>query len=155
MTRIVAGGILIALVLAAGTGAVAAPTDNDRQEVRQRMRALFEARLRADLGLDDAATARVAPKLEAVEREHARAQRERMRLLRELRRGLATGVGDAGLQERLDALDRLARDSEAATRAGLAEVDRELTVPQRVRLRFLMAEFRSEMSRRLRELRRR
>ena len=147
--------ILIALVIAVGIGPLAAAPPDDRQEVRQRMRALFEARLRADLGLDDATTARVAPRLEAVEREHARAQRERLRLLRELRRGLATGVGDAGLQERLDALDRLARDSEAATRAGLADVDRELTVPQRVRLRFLMVEFRGEMSRRLRELRRR
>jgi len=116
------------------------------------MHRLFEARLRADLGLDDATTARVIPRLEEIERGEAGARRERMRLLRELRRGLESGMSDAGLQERLEALDRIARDAEAEARTGLADVDRELTVPQRVRLRFLLAEFRSEMRRGIREI---
>ncbi|HZN54201.1 MAG TPA: hypothetical protein VFB67_02670 [Candidatus Polarisedimenticolaceae bacterium] len=149
--RRIAKGALLVLALG-GVGAAHAVPPDPRQEVRRRMHRLFEARLRADLGLDDATTARVIPRLEEIERGEARARRERMRLLRELRRGLESGMSDAGLQERLEALDRIARDAEAEARTGLADVDRELTVPQRVRLRFLLAEFRSEMRRGIREI---
>lgn len=123
------------------------------EAVRERMRALFAARLKADVGLDDAQIRAVLPKIETLERERGRIQRERLGVARELRRGLATGMADAELQRRLDALDGFGRQIERATSAALSKIDADLTVPQRVRLRFLMVRFRAEMLRRIRDLR--
>jgi hypothetical protein len=121
--------------------------------VRERMRRLFAVRLKTDVGLDDAKVDEVLPKIESLERERTRIQRERVRLVRELRRGLREGMPDDQLQKRLDALDALGRDLEATTARSLGAIDRDLTVPQRVRLRFLVGAFRAEMARRIEEFR--
>lgn len=154
------GAAAIAWALAAASvawGQEAGPASSgedpeaSRRPVAAQMRRLFAARLATDVGLDDAQIASVLPQVESLERSRARSQRERLGLLRELRRGLATGMSDVDLQRRLDSLDRLGQESERATRAALAEIDRGLTVPERVRLRFLMAQFRQEMTRRMKE----
>lgn len=145
---------LASVLLAFGAARGAPPAPPPRAEVREQMQQLFEARLKTDVGLDDAAVARIAPQVEDLERERALWRRERGRLLRELRRGVARGMPDTGLQHRLDALDRLSRDSDEATRTALARIDRDLSAPQRVRLRFLLVEFRRDMNGRIRELRR-
>jgi hypothetical protein len=119
--------------------------------VAAQMRRLFAARLAVDVGLDEAQIASVLPRVESLERSRARWLRERLGLLRELRAGLSSGMTDAELQRRLDALDRVGQETERATRGTLAEIDQELTVPQRVRLRFVMADFRREMTHRVKE----
>jgi len=154
------GASTIVLTLAATGSALgqAAPPalsvedpETNRPPVAAQMRRLFAARLAADVGLDDAQIASVLPRLESLERSRAGWRRERLGLLRELRRGVSSGMPDGELQRRLDALDRVGQETERATRATLGEIDRELTVPQRVRLRFVMAEFRQEMARRVKE----
>jgi hypothetical protein len=126
----------------------------DRGAIAERMRGLFAARLKRDVGLDDAQIQAVLPRVEALERERARIQRERGATLRGLRQGLDAGVSDKELQERLDRLDRLAGELERATWDGLHGIDALLTVPQRVRIRFLLVRFRAEMAERIRQLRR-
>jgi hypothetical protein len=150
------------LILVDSAGASAAPFAVRAQEadesapgkpVAEQMRRLFAARLRSDVGLDDAQVAAVLPQIESLERSRAQAARQRRVLVRELRHGLADGMPDAELQSRLDALDRIGQDGERAARATLADVDRALSVPQRVRLRFLLVQFRREMMRRVDEIR--
>jgi hypothetical protein len=126
----------------------------DRGAIAERMRGLFAARLKRDVGLDDAQIQAVVPRVEALERERAGIQRERGATLRGLRQGLDGGVSDKALQERLDRLDRLAGELLRANEKGLQEIDALLTVPQRVRIRFLLVRFRAEMAERIRELRR-
>ena len=125
----------------------------DRRVVAERMRELFAARLKAEVGLDDAQVEAVLPKVEAMEQDRARIQRERGATLRALRQGLEAGASDKDLQARLDRLDQLADELEHATGGGLHAIDASLTVPQRVRIRFLLVKFRAEMAQRIRELR--
>jgi len=117
------------------------------------MRKVFAARLRRDVGLDDAQVRAVVPKIEAMERERGQLLRDRLRLLRELRRDLDAGAPDAELARRLDRIDRASQDADRVARAGLAEIDRSLTVPQRARLRLLLVHFRDEMTRRIQDVR--
>jgi hypothetical protein len=150
--------VLIVGCFAAALGAGAAfgqapPADDERRPaVREQMRRLFAARLKADVGLDDAQVGVVLPQIESLERQRVRRLGERRALLRELRRGLEAGMADADLQKRLEALDRIGNESERETRDALKGIDRELTVPQRVRLRFLIGTFRREMTHRVQEL---
>lgn len=129
------------------------PPGRPRREVAEQMRRLFAARLKADVGLDDAQVKKVLPEVEALERRRREGRRSQLELLRELRQGVNAGDSDASLQEKLDALDRSAQTQERATRESLARIDADLSVPQRVRLRFLIARFRGEMARRVDELR--
>ena len=142
-------------LLAGPAGAQATDDAGDaRQPVGAQMRRLFAVRLKTDVGLDDAQVGAVLPRVESLERQRARWLAQRRVLLRELRRGLETGMPDAELQRRLDALDRIGSESERETRDTLTAIDRELNVPQRVRMRFLMAHFRQEISHRVQEFRR-
>src|SRR5436190_7906515 len=134
-------------------GFLPAVSAQEERPVAEQMRRLFAARLKAEVGLDDAQVATVLPKLESLERARRETARERRRLVRELRHGLESGMPDTDLQERLGALDRLGQDGERMTRAALEDVDRDLTVPQRVRLRFLLLRFRNEMRLRVESLR--
>ena len=143
--------VLMAVPAAAQPGDDAA--GGARRPVAEQMRRLFAARLKADVGLDDAQVAAVLPRVESLEQERARSFAERRVALRELRRGLERGMSDAELQRRLDTLDRLGSDSERTTREALAAIDHELDVPQRVRFRFLMVRFRQEMTHRVQEFR--
>jgi hypothetical protein len=130
-----------------GVGLLLPASAQEQRPVADEMRRLFAARLKADVGLDDAQVSAVLPKIEALERARRETGRERRRIVRELRRGLETGMSDSDLQTRLDTLDRLGQDGERATRAAIDDIDRSLTVPQRVRLRFLLVQFREEMRR--------
>jgi HEAT repeat protein len=145
---------LRALVLIAiAAGLLPAVSAQEQRPVAEQMRRLFAARLKADVGLDDAQVAAVLPKIESLERARLETARQRRRLVRELRHGLESGMSDTDLQERLGALDRLGQDGERLTRAALEDVDRDLTVPQRVRVRFLLVQFRDEMRLRVESLR--
>jgi hypothetical protein len=126
----------------------------DHGAIAERMRDLFAARLKRDVGLDDSQIQAVLPRIERLERERARIQRERGSTLRGLRQGLDAGVPDKELQQQLDRLDRLAGDLQRATGDELHGIDALLTVPQRVRIRFLLVRFRAEMKERIREMRR-
>jgi len=139
---------IVTLALVAAPARADAPPE---PSVAGQMYRLFAARLQSDVGLDEAQVAAVLPRIESLERTRVQAGRERRRLVRELRRGLAEGMTDADLQRRLDTLDRIGQETERTVRATLTEVDRDLTVPQRVRLRFLMVRFRDEMVRRVEE----
>lgn len=165
MTRTTLLKIVVAIALAAGPAAVARaqsgadsppPGGDDRDDARHpvvaQMRRVFAARLKSDVGLDDAQVATVLPKIVALEQGRTGANRQRARLLRDLRAGLAGGMSDPELQRRLNDLDRIAQDLERSTRAAFGDIDRDLSVPQRVRLRFLVVDFRREVTRRIRGL---
>jgi len=141
------------VVVAITSGLLSTASAQDDRPVAEQMRRLFAARLKADVGLDDAQIAVVLPKIVAVETRRRESARERRRLVRELRGGLESGMSDDDLQARLDALDRIGQEGERATRSALGEIDRELTVPQRVKLRFLLVQFRDEMRRNVESLR--
>ena len=145
------------LVLAATLLAPAAFADDAepprRAAIREQARGLLAARLKSDVGLSDAQIADVLPKIEGIEEGRRQAQRNRMRLLSELRRGINQGASDADLQASLDALDRGERDQDRRTRETLARIDGALSVPQRVRLRFLLVRFRGEITRELETIR--
>jgi hypothetical protein len=140
----------VVIVSIVALAALPSPAQEDEERpVREQMRRVFAARLKADVGLDDAQIAVVLPRIQALERERAEATRRRRTLVRELRGGLAAGMPDPELQRRLDDLDRIGQETERATRAALEDLDETLTVPQRVRLRFLLVRFRDEMTRRV------
>lgn len=142
-------------LLAGPAGAQTADGEDDaRQPVGVQMRRIFAVRLKTDVGLDDAQVGAVLPRVESLERQRVRWLAQRRVLLRELRGGLEAGMPDTELQRRLDALDRIGSDSERETRETLAAIDRDLEVAQRVRLRFLLARFRQEISHRVQEFRR-
>jgi hypothetical protein len=150
--------MLACLTITLLAGPAGAQTDDGtgdaRQPVGAQMRRLFAVRLKTDVGLDDAQVGAVLPRVESLERQRVRWLGERRVLLRELRRGLEAGMPDAELQRRLHALDRIGSESERETRETLAAIDRDLNVPQRVRLRFLLTRFRQEISHRVQEFRR-
>lgn len=151
------------LAIAVGTGAWAAPAEDATglppppppppRGVDEQIRRSLAARVRAELSLTDAQVDALMPRIEALERARAEARRERIGLVRDLRRGVARGASDAELQALLDRLDALPAREDAATRAALAEIDKGLSVRQRVGLRFALARFRSEVGRRVEELR--
>ena len=163
MTRTTLLKVAVALALVAvqaaavraQSGPAPPPAGDDRDEARRpvaaQMRRVFAARLKSDVGLDDAQVAAVLPKIVALENDRTRANRDRILLLRDLRAGLAGGMSDPELQQRLNDLDRIAQDLERSTRAALGDIDRDLSVPQRVRLRFLIVDFRREVTRRIRD----
>ena len=85
--------------------------------------------------------------IEAIEEGRRAALRSRRQLLAGLRRDVHSGASDASLQASLDALDRNEREQYQRTRDELARIDGALSVPQRVRLRFLLASVRGEIAR--------
>ena len=152
------GRLGIVLVLALAKGALAhaqdpAPEPEHRAAIREQARGLLAARLKSDVGLSDAQVANVLPRIEAIEDARREARRSRLRLLGDLRRDLDAGASDATLQGGLDALDRNERDEDRATREGLAKLDAALTVPQRVRVRFLLVQLRGEIARQVQSIR--
>jgi hypothetical protein len=148
----------IVLVLALAPAGLAHAQDPEpepprRAAIREQARGLLAARLKSDVGLSDAQVADVLPRIEAIEEARREARRSRLRLLGDLRRDLDAGAPDAKLQGSLDALDRNERDEDRATRDGLARLDAALTVPQRVRVRFLLVQLRGEISRQVQSIR--
>ncbi len=134
----------------------AAPSAAAREEgqVRQEMRRYFKERLRADLALTDEQASRILPKVEAIEKDRVAERRERREATRRMRSDLRAGAPDATLERDLERLERIPGEHRARVQDLIADIDRELTVRQRVELRFLIADFRMEMARGLREMRR-
>lgn len=123
-------------------------------ELRQAMRRYFHNRLRSELGLTDEQVQKIVPKVERIEQTKAETARRRRETVRLLQRGLRSGAADSRLQELLDRWHRSEREQQELEREILAEIDAELTVRQRVQLRFFIDSFRRQIARRVQELRR-
>jgi hypothetical protein len=145
--------VLVTALASSGLLHAQAPEPPRRAAIREQARGLLAARLKSDVGLSDAQVADVLPRIEAIEQARREARRSRLRLLGDLRRDLDAGAPDAKLQGSLDELDRNERDEDRATRDGLAKLDAALTVPQRVRVRFLLVQLRGEISRQVQSIR--
>jgi len=122
-------------------------------ELREAMRQFFQNRLRAELGLTDEQMRELAPALERMEQHRLDSGRRRGETLRELQRGMREGASDAELQALLDRLEADARQTREQEQALFAEIDKSLTVRQRVQFRFFTERFRQELERRVREWR--
>lgn len=122
-------------------------------ELRRALYDYFERRLRSELALTDEQAAEVIPAVKKLEQERREAGRERRRLSRELRRAYREGAPDGELERLLDGLETV----EARHRARIAElmddIDRSLTVRQRIQFRTFLERFRQEIRRRVQELR--
>lgn len=138
---------LFVLPAASRLSAAPSPAPSRQAEIREQAKGLLAARLKADVGLTDAQVGEVLPRLEAIEESRRESQRARRRLLSALRRDLERGAPDTSLQARLDELERNERDQDHRTREAISRIDGTLSVPQRVRLRFLLARFRGELTR--------
>lgn len=157
MKRWMLATMALAAGLSAGSiGAVETPPPSDEPvneapaRVRERLRGVFEARLREELKLTDEQVGIVVPKLAALEDRRREMRRERMTLIRGMRRALRDGSDDATIERMLETLDRLGIEQEEATRRTLRDVDEALSARQRVELRFFVARFRGELGERLR-----
>jgi hypothetical protein len=120
-------------------------------ELRERLQEAFQNRLRAALGLTDEQMEAIVPRLMELEEVRRDVHRERRRTAHALHQGLAEGMGDAELQELLDRLEALQKKELEAVDGAFAEVDRDLTVRQRVQLRFFIDEFRKRVQGKMRE----
>jgi hypothetical protein len=147
------GTALLAAAAAWGVAPAQEPFPPRRAEIRAQTRGLLAARLKADVGLTDAQITEVLPRIESTEDARRQSRRERARLLSGLRRDINAEASDTALQASLDALDRNEREEDRAAREGLARIDATLSVPQRVRLRFLLARLRGDFSRQIEMLR--
>lgn len=126
------------------------PGDSD---VREAMQALFDQHLRERLGMTDEQMAAVTPHMREMDRVRFRARHERREVIRALRQGMNHGMGDGELQTLLDRLDTVMKEEISSTERIITAVDRELTVRQRVELRFFMEEFGRRMREKVREIR--
>jgi len=117
------------------------------------MRKFFSDSLRADLGLTDEQAEQIMPQIQRLEQERGDARREREGTTRALRDGVDQGADDDELQALLDRLDDSERRQLALRESAFAEIDRYLTVRQRVRLRFFMEGFPRMMREKIMELR--
>ena len=149
-------GWMVLAVVWAGSPGWSAPANDvtpRRAAIREQAKGLLAVRLKSDVGLSDAQIGEVLPRIEAIEDARRQSARARLRLLGELRRGINSGATDAALQTSLDALDRNEQEQDRKTREELARIDEGLAVPQRVRLRFLLARFRGELARQVETIR--
>jgi hypothetical protein len=148
----------LALLLACLPGAAAPDPAGDapppHAEIRREMRELFQNRLRARLGLTDEQMQAIGPRIEHLEEGRSTARRETLETMHELRMAYEGGAADGDLQLLLDRLEGIEREQRELERSELSEIDARLTTRQRVELRFFMEEFRSEMARKIQELRR-
>ena len=139
--------LLLAILGAGHLAAAETPEPPRRREIREQARGLLAVRLKADVGLTDEQVGEVLPRIEAIEETRRTSLRSRRQILAGLRRDVQSGASDVSLQASLDALDRNEREQDQKTRDELARIDGALSVPQRVRLRFLLANVRGEIAR--------
>ena len=154
--RILAMTVLVLLSLAVTPPIVAQPADESAEsgELRRAMRDYFQQRLRSELGLTDEQTNEILPKVERIERERTALRRERAETTRALRVGLRQGATDGELQALLDKLGSVQKREQDLRESGQAEIDRLLTVRQRVEYRFFAEAFRRQIQNRIQQLRR-
>ena len=110
--------------------------DMSPAEVLQLFDAFELVRAEEMLGLTDEQYPEFVVRLKTLQDTRREAQRERQRLLRELRRLLSQGGGsDSEVQERLDALRTQEQESADRRAAAIEEIDSILDVRQRGRFR--------------------
>ena len=122
-------------------------------EIREAMADFFRTRLRVALDLNDEQMVQIVPRLQRIERSREESRRRRVAAVRDLHQGLRSGVDDGELQSRLDRLEAIEEEQRELESSAMTEIDRELTVRQRVQLRFFVQRFRSEVRRKIDELR--
>jgi hypothetical protein len=137
----------------AGQESTADRPSADEAEPRQALQRRFQDRLRAGLALDESQAAKVLPRLEALEKHRVGYLRQRREAALRLRSKLREDASDADLQAALNRLDGLEDEHCARVRAQMAEIDRHLSVRQRVELRFYAGRFRDDVEGRIRERR--
>jgi Spy/CpxP family protein refolding chaperone len=147
---------LLLVVCPAAVGAIAAEGEATpgRGELQREMRRFFADRLRAELDLTDEQVEQVMPRLQESERERAEVRREKVETLRRLRRGVESGASDDELQELLERLDAADRRQLELKEQLFDEIDRSLSVRQRVRLRFFVERFPRMLREKIEDLRR-
>lgn len=124
------------------------------EQRKEMFRQAFQQKLRSTLSLTDEQMEAIAPRLLELEEHRNNARRERHKTVRALREGMEQGMGDEELQGLLDHLDEIQlREMETVTGV-FAEVDKELTVRQRVQLRFFIDQFRKRIREKAGEFRR-
>ena len=129
------------------------PSPGGPDELRREMQNLFQNRLRAQLALSDEQTEAILPRLQEIEDAKRAARRDRMEVVRQLRRGLDQGATDDELQGLLDRLTGLERREKEREWTLMEEVDDALSTRQSVQLRFFTERFRRMMAEKIRELR--
>jgi hypothetical protein len=126
----------------------------DDPELREAMRNFFYQRLRATLSLTDEQMEAVVPRLEELEGKRDEIRRQRREVTQGLHRGLKGGAGDEELQQLLNRFDALTDEEMTLASGAFTEIDPNLTVRQRVQLRFFLRQFQERMQRRIEEIRR-
>jgi hypothetical protein len=147
----------LTLVLLSGGPARGQPDEtagSADSELRDAMRRLFENRLRSELSLTDEQMTEILPMVESIEQSRHAARRERQDTVRALQEGMREGATDAELQQQLDRLDAIEQTTRAAERDVMQEIDKLLTVRQRVQFRFFTAHFRRQLQNRIQSVRR-
>ena len=122
-------------------------------DLQKAMQRYFHNRLREELNLSDEGMQQILPLVERMEQAKIASGRERAAIVGRLQRGLRGGADDAELQDALDRLEVIEKDHTELQRSLLSEIDRSLSVRQRVQLRFFVERFRRDIQRRIRELR--
>ena len=123
--------------------------------LREKLRVVFQERLRSAVGLSDAQMEAVSPVLERLQSERVAIRQERLRIIRDLRKSLRSGGSDAEIDALLAHLDQLGVRQEETTRDALRDVDRHLKPRQKVELRFFVARFRQDVEARIMDVRER
>lgn len=150
---------LMFLVLSAAVLPLVAQTEmpegdtSELGELQREMRKYFADRLRAELNLTDEQVQKIMPKVQELERERGAMKRERGMAMRQLRRGVEQGASDTELQELLDRYDGTDREQLELKERLFSDIDSELSVRQRVRMRFLVEAFPRMMREKIQDLR--
>ena len=116
-----------------------------REQIEERIRARFSSMLRNELALSDEQADAVLPAMQELEATKREIGRERRDVARTLRQGMDEGSTDDELEDMLIKLEQLDDDLRATEKSALAGIDAELNVRQRVKLRFFVQNFRSEI----------
>lgn len=152
-TRVLLSCLALAMLAASHSARAEESPLGPNGELREAMADFFRTRLRVALDLTDAQMAEIVPRLQRIERSREESRRRRVGTVRDLHQGLRSGVGDGELQSRLDRLEAIEDEQREIESSVMSEIDRQLTVRQRVQLRFFVQRFRSEVRRKIEELR--
>ena len=136
--RLRAAAILLATGQAAGQAPGPAANENvDPAELGRLFDAYTVMQAQEALGLDEARFGPFVTRLRALQEMRRRHLRERVAVMRDLRRLLQSSGNDAQLKERLDALVRLETASRGDQAKAMDAIDELLDVRQRARFRLL------------------
>jgi hypothetical protein len=123
-------------------------------ELRERLFGYFEKRLRVDLELSDEQVAEILPRVRQMERERGAMSREKRAAMMKLRRAYREGASDEELETHMGRVEEIDSRMRARMRTLMGEMDRSLSVRQRIEFRSFLERFRSEIRDRVEQLRR-